>query len=50
MRDVFLHGGQAFTSSLPTLVLVIAGGITGGITAAILEKHIVNGENEEDVA
>lgn len=50
MRDVFLHGGQAFTSSLPTLILVIAGGITGGITAAMLEKHIVNAQKEEDVA
>jgi len=39
-RDVFMNGGDALTTSLPTLALVIAGGICGGITAVLLEKHL----------
>jgi len=40
-RDVFMHGGEALTSSLPTLGIVLLGGICGGITAVLLEKHLV---------
>ncbi|KGG80947.1 hypothetical protein Y919_03315 [Caloranaerobacter azorensis H53214] len=49
MRDVFIKGGQAGIESLPTLIVVILGGIVGGITAAKLEKYLAekNGEKEE---
>lgn len=40
MRDVFMKGGSAFTDSLPTLLIVIAGGIAGGLAAVALEKHL----------
>ena len=43
MRDVFMAGSTApLMESLPTLAIVILGGITGGITAAMFEKHLKN--------
>lgn len=45
MRDVFMAGSTApLMESLPTLAIVILGGITGGITAAMFEKHLKNAE------
>ena len=39
MRDVFMKGGEALTSSLPTLIIVILGGICGGLAAVAIEKE-----------
>lgn len=40
MRDVFLNGGGAFTSALPTLVVVLLGGLAGGIAAFKIEQYV----------
>jgi uncharacterized membrane protein YfcA len=40
MRDVFNNGVQAGIESLPTLIVVILGGMVGGYTAAKLQKHL----------
>jgi hypothetical protein len=50
MRDVFLHGGEAFTSSLPTLIVVLLGGITGGFAAVKLEQYLAKKEAKEEKA
>lgn len=48
MRDVFLTGSMdAFTTSIPTLACVLAGGALGGITAAMLQKHVLVNNTEE---
>ncbi|MCR1898945.1 hypothetical protein NSA47_08105 [Irregularibacter muris] len=40
MRDVFMQGGEAFTSCLPTLVVVLIGGMAGGFVAAKCEQYL----------
>lgn len=50
MRDVFMKGGQAGIESLPTLGLVILGGIVGGVCAAKLEQYLAKKESEEKEA
>ncbi len=42
MRDVFMNGGQVFVDALPTLIIVLIGGIVGGFTAAKLEKYLAS--------
>ncbi len=42
MRDVFMNGGQVFVDTLPTLIIVLIGGIVGGFTAAKLEKYLAS--------
>lgn len=46
MRDTFLHGIGALTSSLPTLIVVLVGGICGGIAAAKLEQYVAKRDEE----
>ncbi|SHK54145.1 Lin0368 family putative glycerol transporter subunit [Tepidibacter formicigenes] len=42
-RDAFMAGNFApIASSMPTLIIVILGGITGGVTAGLLQKHVLN--------
>ncbi len=40
MRDTFIQGGDAFSTSLPTILLVGCGAALGGITAAFIEKDM----------
>ncbi|MEW9122815.1 MAG: hypothetical protein AB2421_08880 [Thermotaleaceae bacterium] len=41
MRDVFLNGSVTpLVESLPTLVIVILGGMTGGIVAVMFQKDL----------
>ncbi len=47
MRDTMLNGAEAFTSSLPTIMIVIFGAIAGGVVAAAFEKSM-SSENERD--
>ena len=42
MRDVFMQGGEAFTAALPTLIVVLLGGIAGGFMAAKCEKYLAS--------
>lgn len=50
-RDVFGSGSiAALTSSMPTLLVVLAGGITGGVTAALIQKYVLNKAEAEKVA
>ncbi len=46
MRDVFLNGGGAFTAALPTLIVVLIGGMAGGIAAAKLEQYVAKRDEE----
>ncbi|EIW19425.1 MULTISPECIES: Lin0368 family putative glycerol transporter subunit [Pelosinus] len=47
MRDIFIAGSiTPLVESLPTLILVILGGITGGIVAAVCQKSMVKNEQE----
>lgn len=39
-RDMFIHGGKAFISSIPTFVLMTIGAVAGGASAGLLEKKI----------
>ncbi len=42
-RDAFMAGSFApVSASIPTLMIVIAGGITGGITAGLLQKNVLD--------
>lgn len=47
MRDVFLNGADAFVTALPTLIVVLVGGIAGGIMAAKLEKYLSSKESKK---
>lgn len=41
MRDVFLNASiEPLVASLPTLLIVVAGGITGGICAVLVERNL----------
>ncbi len=40
MRVVFIEGAQAGIDSLPTLSVVLLGGLVGGITAAKLQQYL----------
>lgn len=41
MRDVFMAGSVVpLIESIPTILVVVCGGITGGITAAAFQKNI----------
>ena len=42
MRVVFIEGVQAGIDSLPTLIVVVLGGIAGGITAVKLQQYLDN--------
>ncbi|WIV12675.1 hypothetical protein [Proteiniborus sp. MB09-C3] len=42
MRDVFMNGGQVFVDALPTLVVVLVGGIVGGFAASKFEKYLAS--------
>ena len=43
MRGVFSAGSiEPLVTSLPTLTVVLVGGILGGVTAALLEKNVIN--------
>lgn len=44
-RDIFMNGFEAFTSTIPTLSLVIIGAIIGGIAAGFIEENM---EKEQD--
>ncbi|SHK31643.1 Lin0368 family putative glycerol transporter subunit [Paramaledivibacter caminithermalis] len=46
MMGVFKDGVQAGIDALPTLVIVILGGITGGIVAYKLEQYLAKKEEE----
>lgn len=50
MRDTFMNGAESFTSSLPTMGLVIAGAVLGGITAAAVEKSMAKEADREELA
>ncbi len=47
-RDIFSNGIQVGIDSLPTLLVVIIGGIVGGITAAKIEKYLAEKSAKED--
>jgi hypothetical protein len=40
MRDIFIKGPQNAMDSVPTLLLVVLGGITGGIVAVMCQRSI----------
>ncbi|MBU5592543.1 hypothetical protein KQI89_12330 [Clostridium sp. MSJ-4] len=42
MRDTFIHGSEALISSLPTLSIVIAGGILGGLVASLIKINMAD--------
>ena len=50
MRDVFMQGGEAFTSALPTLVVVLIGGMAGGFAAAKFEQYLAKKNAEPQKA
>lgn len=45
MRVVFIEGVPAGVASLPTLLVVILGGIVGGVTAAQIQKYLASKAN-----
>ena len=50
MRGVFENGVAAGTSSLPTLVVVLLGGVAGGVLARQLELTKAKSAEEEEQA
>lgn len=44
-RDGFMNGWDKVANSLPTLGLVILGGICGAITAGLLQNHLASKSN-----
>ncbi|MCT4508838.1 MAG: hypothetical protein N4A48_08765 [Tepidibacter sp.] len=47
-RDAFLAGSFApISNSMLTLLIVIAGGVTGGITAGLIQKDVLNKKESE---
>ncbi len=49
MKGVFNDGIQAGIESLPTLGVVLLGGIAGGLAAFLCEKKILDPKDESDV-
>jgi hypothetical protein len=49
MRGVFEGGASAGAASLPTLLVVLLGGATGGFMAYQLEKMLAANKAEEEV-
>lgn len=52
MRDVFSAGsnaGAVFVDTLPTLGLVVLGGIIGGVVAALIEKDMAKKAAEDSI-
>ncbi len=47
MKDVFNNGISAGVAALPTLAVVIIGGIVGGLTAYKLEVYLASQKAEE---
>lgn len=46
-RDAFIHGGEALTSSLPTIGIVALGAIAGGLVATAIERDMAKDLLEE---
>lgn len=40
MKGVFVEGAQAGIDSIPTLVLVLVGGVVGGVIAGLIQKNL----------
>ncbi|MBB6218857.1 hypothetical protein HNQ80_005032 [Anaerosolibacter carboniphilus] len=50
MRDVFMKGTEAAVASMPTLIIVILGGMTGGIVAVMCQKDMAKKEEAKQEA
>lgn len=47
-RDAFMAGSFApISTSMLTLIIVIAGGVTGGVTAGLIQKNVLNKKETE---
>ncbi|WP_409300301.1 Lin0368 family putative glycerol transporter subunit [Peribacillus sp. SCS-155] len=49
MRDVFMNGGGALQSSLPTLSLVAIGAVAAGIVGAMIQKDMAKKAQPIDI-
>ncbi|MCT4544700.1 MAG: hypothetical protein N4A63_14280 [Vallitalea sp.] len=47
MRDTFLHGGSAASSSAKTLITVIIGGILGGLCGGAVQKYVAKRDESQ---
>lgn len=45
-RDVFLNDFSALTGALPTILIVCAGAVCGGLVAAAIEKNMAKEEGQ----
>jgi hypothetical protein len=50
MRDVFMQGTQAAVAAMPTLIIVILGGMAGGIVAVMCQNDMAKKEEVKQEA